>query len=417
MLNIAISAIASNSGKTILSSALLYHFRGRVRAFKIGPDFIDPQFHKFVSGDWSINLDLFMQTPKQILWNLAQYAKEVNIFEGVMGYYDGMDRGASTYDLTRVLNISTLLILDGSGSYITLSATLAGIKGYREDSTIKAVVLNRLSSISHYNLIKKQIEKDHPDIEVLGWIKRDLLSLKSTHLGLDLEDLAKIEAISQEVLEHIELDRLKEIFSSKIPKITEYPFKKIPKKDETIAVVYDKNFSFLYYDNLCFLKEVYKELILVDSTKDEPIPPKSDVVYICGGYVESDEAYSRIKNSHKFKQSLRQHAQESKAIFAECAGLLYLGKSVDKKPMSGILPIEFTLQKRFVRLGYYENEAKIKGHCFHYTRPKSLNGWCDRLSKRDRGEFGTYQKENIVGTYLHTLFRGREFPYQYKKEL
>ncbi len=408
MLSFAICAIASNQGKTLLTSALLYHFRGEVRAYKIGPDFIDPQFHKFVSGDWSINLDLFMQTPKQLLWTFTNYQKRVNILEGVMGYYDGMDRGSSSYDITKLLSIPTLLILDGSGSYITLSATLKGIKDYREDSTIKGVVLNRLSSKNHYELIKKQIEKDHKDIVVLGWIKKDIPSLKSTHLGLDLESISKMKEISQEILEHIELDKFEYTFKTKELEIPPYPFEYIPKKDESLAIVYDKNFSFLYYDNLCFLREIYKEVFLVDSTKDEPIPKDVNAVYICGGYVESEEAYKRIKDSYKFKASLIKHAKANKKIFAECAGLLYLSRCVDDKQMSGILPIEFTLQNRFKRLGYYTNEKGAKGHAFHYTRPKNLNGWFDILSKNSKGEFGSYRDKNTLGTYLHTLFRGRD---------
>ena len=409
MLNLCISSISSNQGKTILTSALLYHFRDRVRAYKIGPDFIDPQFHKFVSNDWSVNLDLFMQNKSQVEWTFAKYQKEVNILEGVMGYYDGMDRGASAYDVTKLLKVPTILVLDGSGSYITISAVLKGIKEYRKDSTIKAVVLNRLSSSNHYELIKKQIESDFDDIVVLGWIKKDLEALRDTHLGLNLEDLGKIERISKEVLENLELDRFEEIFKSKKVEINEYPFEKVEKKDEVLAIVYDKNFSFLYYDNLCYLKEIYKKVVMIDSTNDEEIPENVDIVYICGGYVESDEAYKRIKDSQKFKNSLIYHVKNGKKVFGECAGLLYLGKCVDEKQMSGILPVEFTLQKRFVRLGYYESEREVMGHCFHYTKPKSLDGWFDKLSKNGNGELGSYKQKNVLGTYLHSFFRGRDF--------
>jgi len=404
MLNLCISAIASNQGKTILTTALLYHFRKVARAYKIGPDFIDPQFHKFVSGDWSVNLDRFIQSDEQVRWTFANYQKEVNIIEGVMGYYDGMDRGASAYDVTKLLNIPTILVLDGSGSYITISAVLKGIKEYRVDSTIKAIVLNKLSSKNHYDLIKKRIESDFDDVLVLGWIKKDLSSLKHTHLGLDLQDISKIEEISKEVLEHIEIDRLNLLKSHKI-EVENYPFKEIERVDKKIAIIYDKNFSFLYYDNLCFLQESFKEVVLVDSTNDETIPKDCDIVYIPGGYVESEEAYDRVKKSEKFKHSLISHANSSKKIYAECAGLLYLGKRVDDKEMSGILPIEFELEKRFVRLGYYENESGVRGHCFHYTKPKDLNGWFDRLTKNGKGEFGSYKKGNIFGTYLHTVFR------------
>jgi len=412
MLNLCISAIASNQGKTILTTALLYHFRDSVRPYKIGPDFIDPQFHKKVCGSDSINLDSFIMSEEQVEWLYYHYRdRNVSILEGVMGFYDGENKGCSAYSVSKLLNIPTILLLDGSGSYITISAVLKGLLEYIVDNSIKAVVLNSLSSTMHYQLIKNQIEKDHKNIVVLGWIKKNLSSLSDTHLGLDLDDLSKIEQISKEVLEHIDLEALYKVGLSekKKPKI-DYPFPKIYKIDKKLAIVNDKNFSFLYYDNLCFLRELYREVIIVDSTKDEVIPIDCDVVYICGGYIETDKAYQNIKNSYNFKNSLITHSQH-KRIYAECAGLLYLSKRVDDKQMSGILDIEFTLDSRFNRLGYYYNENGIRGHAFHYTKPtdETLAKGFDILSKtlKGRGVIGSWKSFDgkIFGTYLHGMFR------------
>jgi len=413
MLNICISAIASNQGKTILTTALLYHFRESVRPFKIGPDFIDPQFHKIVSGTDSVNLDSFIMNEEQVAWLYAHYAdKEVAILEGVMGFYDGDNKGCSAYSVSKLLNVPTILLLDGSGSYITVSAVLKGLLEYKPDNTIRGVILNNLSSKMHYELIKNQIEVDHKGIEVLGWIGKKLPSLSNTHLGLDLKDLSKIEQISKEVLEHIELKKLRRMrfpTHRKNQATTTYPFPKIKKQNKKLAIVNDKNFSFLYHDNLNFLKEVFEEVIIVDSTNDEVIPNDCDMVYICGGYVETPHAYSKIKNSNNFKTSLIEHAK-TKAIYAECAGLLYLSKAVDDKKMSGILDIDFTLDTRFNRLGYYYNEQGVKGHAFHYTKPteKALESAFDKLSKTSDGKglFGSWRKDKVFGTYLHGMFRG-----------
>jgi len=412
MLNLCISATASNQGKTILTTALLWHFRESVRPFKIGPDFIDPQFHKQVCGTDSVNLDSFIMNEEQVEWLYGHYAnKEVAILEGVMGFYDGENKGCSAYSVSKLLNIPTILVLDGGGSYITISAVLKGLLEYKSDNTIKAIVLNNLSSKMHYELIKNQIETDHKGIEVLGWIQKKLPTLSDTHLGLDLKDLSKIEQISKEVLEHIDLEKLRRVrlpshHQNQTP--STYPFPPIKKIEKKLAIVNDKNFSFLYYDNLNFLKELFKEVVMVDSTKDEFIPNDCDIVYICGGYVETDEAYRRVKNSNKFKNSLIEHAQ-TKAIYAECAGLLYLSNAVDEKKMSGILNIEFTLDRRFNRLGYYYNEQGVKGHAFHYTKPtpKSLKRGFNTLSKtpNGKGDVGSWAKGKVVGTYLHTMFR------------
>jgi cobyrinic acid a,c-diamide synthase len=410
MINLCISATASNQGKTILTTALLYYFKKSVRPFKIGPDFIDPQFHKKVCKTNSINLDSFMMSESQTQWLYNHYSnKKVSILEGVMGFYDGNNKGCSAYSISKLLQVPTILILDASGSYITISAVLKGLLKYKKNNTIKAVILNKVSSIMHYNLIEQELKKDHKNIIVLGWIKKNLKSLNNTHLGLDLKDLSKIKSISKEVLKYIDIEKIKLLGkTNKKVKNKIYPFKKIKQINKTLILINDKNFSFLYYDNLQFLKEIFKKVIIIDATKNEEIPKDSDIVYICGGYIESNIAYKKIKNSSKFKQSLVKHSK-TKPIYAECAGLLYLGKTVDNKKMSGILDIDFKLDKRFNRLGYYYNENGIKGHCFHYTKVINDKNGIDILSKIKNGvgKVGSWQSENkkIFGTYLHTIFR------------
>lgn len=409
MRSVCISATASNQGKTVLTTALLYHYKKKVRPFKIGPDFIDPLFHEKICEEKSVNLDTCIMNKEQIQWMFNHYASEgFNILEGVMGFYDGMDKGSSAYDVTTLLKIPTVIILDASGSYITLSAILKGLSTYKDDNTIKGVVFNKVSSVMHYELIAKQIKKDFKDIISLGWIKNNLEALNSIHLGLDLQDNKKevLESISLEVLENIDLVKLEEITRYEKNENKVYPFLPPKKINKSIAVINDDNFCFLYHDNLNYLKAVFSNVIMVDATKDEAIP-SVDVVYIPGGYVETLKAYEKIKNSNAFKQSLIKHAL-NKPIYAECAGLLYLSRGVDEKVMSGLLPLDFTLTLRPTRLGYYENEYGITGHAFHYTKLKDeeIKG-VYKLYKRDikDGKYAAFRKEHIFGTYLHTMFR------------
>lgn len=408
---ICISATASNQGKTVLTTALLYHYRKSVQPFKIGPDYIDPQFHKIVCGTPSINLDRFMMNKKQLKWLFNHYSnKKISICEGVMGFYDGSDKKSSAYDISKLLKIPTVVLLDGSGSYITVSALLKGLKTYKKDNTIKGIVLNKIASQSHYLLIKNIIEKDFGDIKVLGWIKKDIEALNDTHLGLDLDDLSKIEAISKEVLRNIDIKALENITTIPKKENLDYPFKKIKKQNAKLTIVNDSNFSFLYHDNLCFLKEVFKEVEIVDSTKDEVIPNDTDIVYICGGYVETNKAYEKIKTSKNFKKSLIKHAK-TKRVYGECAGLLYLGHSVDDKQMSEILDISFSKENRFQRMGYYFSEDGLKGHAFHYTKALNPEKGFNKLSKSKdsiNGIEGCFQKEKVFGTYLHSMFRGNK---------
>ncbi|MBL0707662.1 MAG: cobyrinate a,c-diamide synthase [Sulfurimonas sp.] len=412
---LVISAIASSQGKTLLSMALLHHFKHRVRPFKIGPDFIDPQFHEKITSYPSVNLDRFMMNDEQIRWIFSNYMdKEVAICEGVMGFYDGMDKNSSAYDVAKILNIPTLLILDAGGSYITICAVLNGLLNFRKDNTIKTVVLNKIGSKMHYDLVKKHIDLECKGVEVVGWIEKNLPSISSRHLGLDLEELdnKELAKIAKDVVKNIDIPLLEKMMNIEVYRPKEYPFEAIVKKDKKCALVRDKNFSFAYHDNVEYLKELYKELVFIDSTKDETIPIDADIVVIVGGYVETDESYERVKNSHRFKASLILHADMKKEIYAECAGLIYLGKNIDDKEMSGILDIEFKLGAKRERLGYYysleyKTQKKQKGHAFHYSyidnSPKASIGLYKSSQKLIKD--GGYKYDKITATYLHTMWR------------
>ena len=124
----------------------MYHFRSSVRPFKIGPDFIDPLFHEKICQTPSVNLDTCIMNENQVKWLFDKYSdKNISILEGVMGFYDGMDKNSSAYDVTKLLAVPTIIVLDASGSYITLSAIIKGLKTYKDGNTIKGVVFSHVA--------------------------------------------------------------------------------------------------------------------------------------------------------------------------------------------------------------------------------------------------------------------------------
>jgi len=346
---------------------------------------------------------------EQVKWMFNNYSnKNISILEGVMGFYDGMDKGSSAYDVSKLLNIPTILLIDASGSYITLSAVIKGLKEYRDDNTIKAVVFNHVSSQGHYDLIYNQIKKDFDDIVCLGWIQNKLDTLDSTHLGLDLKDNDEktLEKISKDVLKNIDLQKLEELCSYEKQEVQTYPFEEIKIYDKHIALVNDENFSFLYHDNLEFLKQTFSKVTIIDSTKDEQIPKDANCVFICGGYIETKEAYDKYKDNKRFQNSLLEHGK-TKAIYGECAGLILLGNKIDDKKMLGFLDLDFTLDSRPCRLGYYDNDLEITGHAFHYSKiVNDKKGEFTLYKKKNQYEiYGAFKEGKIFGTYLHTMFR------------
>ena len=123
MIQVMIAASRSGGGKTTVTCALLRALqrRGhRVCAFKVGPDYIDPTFHRAVLGVESRNLDLFLSDGDCIRGLYAEgcAGHDAAVVEGVMGYYDGLggtsDR-ASSFHVADTLGIPVLLVLRARG--------------------------------------------------------------------------------------------------------------------------------------------------------------------------------------------------------------------------------------------------------------------------------------------------------------
>lgn len=432
----AIAAISSGQGKTLLTIAMLKWLKDsglKVRPFKVGPDYIDTKFHEQITSNTSINLDLFMANPQEMKQTFAYYVNNCNaaLIEGVMGYYDGLDYSTSTYNVTKELNIPVILIISAAGSYVTLIPIIKGIIEYKKDHTIKGIVLNNVSSVSHYNLIAERIKEEIPQVELLGWMKKNLDSISSRHLGLDLTELSSkdLEAMSAQVMENINKEKLLNLMNYAI-RGSEDPLYEDKNtlnlmqycSRSTLTIVHDQAFSFLYPQNWEYLEKIYNKINIISGLKNENIPQNTDMLYIPGGYVETKEFAPILNNAKLFKQSLKEYSKsKNNNIYAECAGLMFLGKNIQttyKEKISGaaVLNIDFNMQKSRTRLGYYnviDNNTgnTYKGHSFHYSLaipdPKeTYSNWKIYKNSLDKAQPDgwTTNNGNVIGTYLHTFF-------------
>lgn len=399
---IMISALSSASGKTTLTCGIIEALKRegkKVVSYKCGPDYIDPMFHRQVLGIESGNLDTYFtddDTTKYILCKGSHNA-DITIIEGAMGFYDGLggcSTTASAYELAKKTATPVILVIDGKGSSVTLAAVINGIKNYRKDSNIKAVILNRVSK-GYYPRIREVIEREC-DIPVIGYLPvLNDLQIPSRHLGLIAPDEIKefdiwVEKIADAVAECVDLEAILDIASDAEQLVCQ---ENINKKlmnicsDEKvkIAVAKDEAFSFYYAENIAMLESLGVELIYFSPLHDKYIPEEVSGIILWGGYPENYA--EKLSINVGMRKSIYEACCNGIPCIAECGGFLYLGQSLEGADgkiydMAGVLEGRGYRTDRLVRFGYMEAEAceseqdnksllfgnncHMRGHEFHY---------------------------------------------------
>src|SRR5258708_8193660 len=218
---LVISAPASGAGKTTLTLALARALRNRglsVQCFKSGPDYIDPAFHQAATGRASVNIDSWAM-PRETIDQLVARGGDADLVlaEGSMGLFDGVatpgqsGTGASA-DLAEMMGWPVLLVLDPSGQAQTAAAVAAGLRDFRLGVRLAGVVLNRVASPRHEDLVRRAMTG--AGITVLGALPRHSpIAMPERHLGLvQAEEQARLGDLIAEaarlIAERVDLDAL-----------------------------------------------------------------------------------------------------------------------------------------------------------------------------------------------------------------
>ncbi|MBP8133201.1 MAG: cobyrinate a,c-diamide synthase, partial [Zoogloea sp.] len=178
-----VAAPASGQGKTTVTAALarLHTRQGRkVRVFKCGPDFLDPQIHTVASGAPVYNLDLGMCGSADAAWRLHAAAQEADLIlvEGVMGLFDGSPSGA---DIARYFGIPVMAVIDAKAMAQTFGALVHGLATWQPDLPFSGVLANHVGSERHAELLRDSLR---PGIAWYGALPRDeAAALPERHLG------------------------------------------------------------------------------------------------------------------------------------------------------------------------------------------------------------------------------------------
>lgn len=390
-----IAGTHSGVGKTTVSIGLMAEFRRQgisVQAFKIGPDYIDPSYHRLATGRPSRNLDTWLCSKTAVKQSFARAASEINVVEGVMGLFDGAKGGkGSTAEIARLLTLPVILVVDAKGMAQSAGALIQGYANYQPATRIAGVIFNRVASAGHYDYLKKAVK-----IPSLGWIAKNKdMHLPERHLGLvpaneRTPDIAKIR---KNVVAHLDVKKLLSLSEIPKPKASVLPMQK---KRVRIAYALDTAFHFYYQDNLDLLAAAGATLVPFSPLSDKKLPDV-DLLYFGGGFPECFE--KQLRENKGFCEALRAW---DLPIYAECGGLYYLS-------LIGKIPGKMHMRDRLQHFGYAEaisqvdtclvrKGEKIKGHMFHYSH------WEGQPNLYVFEKRGKTISEGYVDTQIHASF-------------
>lgn len=450
-----IAGTASGVGKTTVAMGIMAALSKErtVQPYKVGPDYIDPAFHTYITGRKCRNLDSYMLEAPMVRYlyekNLAD--AEVAVVEGVMGLFDGAEVGSdigTSAGIAKMLNLPVILVVDGAKVATSLAATVKGFDLFDPALRIAGVIINNVGSEAHYDLLKRGIEH-HTDVAVCGYLKKDSrLVLPERHLGLvpagEQKDLTAVfDALGTAVAETVDLAKLLELaqvkaieMKAKAINIEETKTKEARAEEASvfrpkafndvpvrIGIALDEAFNFYYQDALDYMAEFGQvEWVPFSPMKDKKLPENLDGLYIGGGFPEMFP--DSLKANDSFIRDLLEKLATGIPYTAECGGLMYLCDSLTDlegvtHPMVGWFQGGTTMTRRLQHFGYakltliapgiFGHSGSINVHEFHRSKAAVAAPTGYHLEKIRGGQAirdwsGGYTKGGGVAAYAHMHF-------------
>lgn len=407
----------------------------RVQGFKVGPDYIDPSHHTRVTGRPARNLDTWM-CPENVVLELFERASAsatVSVIEGVMGLFDGhgaLDEHGSTAHLAKLLGAPVVLVIDAQALARSAGALVLGYQTFDPDVRLAGVIANNIAGERHFEFVAPAIEQ-RTGVPVLGWLPRDRdITIEERHLGLVTgEEWQKTQAwydrIADLVEAHIDLERLLELARTAppLPPYDRTLFASSPPSPAVrVGVARDETFCFYYEDNLDLLRHCGAEIVAFSPLRDGRLPDV-DLLYFGGGFPEL--FCPQLSQNAAMLDDVRAFIAAHKPVYAECGGLMYLGKDIttfsgERFATVDALPIQTSMAERRLTLGYVEVTAQrdtilcrkgetFRGHEFHYST-LTPTAPVEHAFVRTGGRMGAsrppdgFVVRNVLASYTHAHF-------------
>ncbi|MGZ8889886.1 MAG: cobyrinate a,c-diamide synthase [Nitrososphaeraceae archaeon] len=457
---IIIAGTTSGVGKTSITLGILYILKNlgfKIQSFKIGPDFIDPSYHHFVTNSPSYNLDSWLMGKKGLINTFEKYTigKDIAVIEGVMGLFDGAggkNNFASTAQIAKILNSPIILVIDASKAARSIAAIAYGFMKFEKGLKIKGIILNKISSNRHFHFIKDAFE-NKIKIPIVGVIYRNQeLIFSERHLGLipreELDDkrrkviLNSAKILSESLNAEKIVSLIRPLQNEKVRKKKIDTGKEQNMQSIKIAVALDESFNFYYQENLDTLQKKGAQLIFFSPLNDLRLPDEVDGIIIGGGFPEI--LARNLSRNQSMMRAIKKIAESQIPIYAECGGLMYLSKSIkegtssyknDKIPESKVnfnktyrmiglidaitkmtdqLTLNYT-QGKVINESLFGNINRVRGHEFHFSVMENISNDSKFSYYLNKGKGITNQKDGIIvyntlASYTHLHFSNTKLP-------
>jgi len=436
---LVIAGTASNVGKTILTAGLIAAFKSRgltVQSFKVGPDYIDAAYLAHVSGRPCRNLDSWMLGEGALRQVLAQGVLGVDLalVEGMLGLFDGRggSTNGSTADVARIIKAPVVLVIDVNDMTESAAAVALGFKSFAESPRIAGVLLNNVRSDSHRRRAEDAIW-DIAKLPVLGALRAmPQLDIPQREHGLlpvteNKEWDRMIGVLSETIDRDVDLDLLLRIANKAelVPLVPKKVFQGKPDAGRTVrmAVAYDDAFNFYYPENLELLEEHGAQVVPFSPLEDDHLPQDAAGIYLGGGFPEI--FVEPLAKNRLMAESIQRAYRSGIPIYAECGGLMYLGRSLRTdsgaiERMAGVIPVDVEMDGEIHRFGYRQLltlEDSIlssrgqfyRGHEFHWSRITGHNGDLKPAYQMQNAEgdvigYEGFVAPNLLASYVHLHF-------------
>lgn len=429
---VVIAATRSGDGKTTVATGIMAALRARglrLSPHKVGPDYIDPTYHAAACGVPGRNLDPWLVGEELVapLFRHSAAGADVAVVEGVMGLFDGAaGRGdlASTAHVARLLDAPVVLVVNAAGTSRSVAALVQGFADWDRRVRLGGVVLNQVASERHETLLREALVPT--GIPVLGALPREAtLYTPARHLGLVPAPerpgpvAGWLPALRDLICRGIDLDRLMAVARS-APPLTVAPWSPAggpsPERRGTpvrVTVAGGPAFTFGYAEHDELLAAAGAEVVPFDPLTAERLPPGTDALVVGGGF---PQVYAdQLTANASLRREVRQRTGAGMPVVAECAGLLWLGATLDGRDQCGLLSAQARMTGT-LHLGYREATAlhdtplaaagtRVRAHEFHRTVSDPAYGDQPAWELSDGSRHG-WARPNLLASYLHLHWAG-----------